>query len=114
MSSKHIADAEAKFVVVNVNPDFCRVNGQVVPFDIFQRLPPEKAGYCATVHAHGVKVLNLDSVVEGVIGNAGQGILSTVSGGSGHTAPIEGETTVVANGAPVVRHDHLVLMNVKA
>lgn len=112
MTIKHVADAESKFKVVNVNPDFCRVGKQVVPFDISQVLPSEFTGYSEDVHARGVKVLKKGSVVKAVVGNAGEGILSTVAEGTGHTIMVEGEPTVLVNGSPIVRHFHRCLMNV--
>lgn len=41
-AEKHIADAESRFMVVNIAPDFCVVGNQVVPFDIVSILPPRK------------------------------------------------------------------------
>ncbi|MBZ0117910.1 MAG: DUF4150 domain-containing protein [Sandaracinaceae bacterium] len=109
---KHVADAESTFKVVNVNPDFCKVGQTIVPFDISQLLPKELAGYSQDVHARKVRVLKKGSIVAGVIGNAGAGVMSGVAEGAGHTVMIEGEPTVLVNGAPIVRHEHLCLMNV--
>ena len=61
MANKHIADAEATWKVCNINPDLCIVNGKVVPFEIYQVLPPEKSNYAHTVHARGCKVLKVAS-----------------------------------------------------
>lgn len=112
MADKHVADAEAAFLVVSVTPDFCEVNKQVVPFDIYQVLPPEKHGYSPDVIGRAEKTLKLDSVVGGTIGNLGKGILSAVSGAAGHTIMIEGKETVLVNGQPTIHDNHLVLMNV--
>lgn len=113
MSQKHIADAEAAFKVVNITPDFCRVGGCVVPFEIYRELPPERANYAKTVRARKQKVLHLDSVVSGVIGNMGSGVMSGVSQGSGDVAIIEGAKNVRVEGQLVTRHQDLCLMNVK-
>ena len=91
---KHIADAEAKFMVVNVTPDFCIVGDQVIPFDIVSILPPEKAAYADSVFARGEKVLMIDSIVKGVAGNAGSGVRSGVSLGAGNVQVVSGAQTV--------------------
>src|SRR5262245_24842614 len=111
--AKRMADAEAMFKVVNISPDFCRVNGEVIAFDIEQILPPEKEAYSPDVLARGEKVLKLGSLVAGVEGNAGDGVLSTVSQRDGHTLMIDGDEKVLVNSSPVCRHGHLCLMNVK-
>jgi hypothetical protein len=113
MAERHIADAEATFLVVNITPDFCIVNGTVVPFDIHKELPPEKANYARKVKARGEKVLHVDSIVQGVIGNAGSGVSSGVSQGGGDTRIIEGAQTVHVEGQLVARHLDLCKMNVK-
>ena len=114
MSERHIADAESAFKVVNISPDFCKVNGVVVPFDIYQVLPPEKADYARKVNARREKVLHVDSIVRGVIGNAGQGVASGVSQGSGDSIIIEGSKTVRVEGKLCARHLDLCQMNVSS
>ena len=112
MSLSHIADAESGFMVANIVPDFCTVNGQVVPFDIFQRLPPERSDYSPDVEARGERVLTKGSVIDGVVGNMGEGIMSGVSQGDGKTVILEGNEDVLVNGKPTARHGHLCMMNV--
>lgn len=112
-ATKHIADAEAEFLVLNVTPDFCRVVGQIVPFDIMHTLKPEKADYAVSVFARGEKVLMVKSIVQGVVGNAGQGVKSNVSMGSGHVKVVEGSSTVLVESRAVARHGDLVEMNGK-
>lgn len=111
---RHIADAEAAFKVVNISPDFCKVNGKIVPFEIFRELPPERMNYAKKTRARGAKVLHVDSVVSGVIGNAGQGVSSGVSQGSGDVVLVQGAQSVRVEGALVSRHLDLCLMNVKS
>ena len=111
MAEKHIADAESQFVVVNVTPDFCKVGKKVIPFDITQVLPPEKAAYAQTVFARGKQVLMIDSIIKGVKGNAGKGVLSGVSLGLGDTKIIQGCSTVHTEGRLTARHLDEVLMN---
>lgn len=111
--NNHIADAEAAFLVINITPDFCRVNGEVVPFDLVQRLPPEKKNYSPNVFARDAKVLMKGSLIAGVRGNAGEGVISTVSQGDGHTEITHGERRVLVNDRAVCRHGDRCLMNVK-
>lgn len=114
MSERHIADAEPAFRAVNISPDFCIVNGVVVPFDIFRLLPPERTNYARKVNARGVKVLHKNSIVSGVIGNAGSGVASGVSQGGGDVVIIEGSPSVRVEGQLAARHNDLCLMNVKS
>jgi hypothetical protein len=111
---RHVADAESGFRVININPDFCKVCGKVVPFEIYRELPPERRNYAQKVRARGEKVLHIDSIVSGVIGNAGQGVLSGVSQGSGDVLMIEGALNVRTEGKPTTRHLDLAQMNVKS
>jgi uncharacterized Zn-binding protein involved in type VI secretion len=110
---KHIADAESEFVVVNVNPDFCEVDGCVVGFDIHQELTKERADYSPDVFSRGGKVLHVGSIVKGVQGNAGKGIESGVSQGDGDVIVEEGSKLLFVNGKAVAHHGHRVTMNVK-
>lgn len=114
MAGRHIADAESTWLVVNITPDFCKVGGAVVPFDITRQLPPEKSNYAKKVRARGEKVLHVDSIVKGVDGNAGSGVSSGVSQGGGDTIILEGAKTVRVEGKLCTRHQDLCLMNVKS
>jgi hypothetical protein len=114
MSEKHIADAEAMFRVINSAPDMCIVNGKVVPFDIYRELPPERANYAKKVRARDEKVLHVDSIVKGVIGNAGKGVSSGVSQGSGDTIIREGAKSVRVEGKLCARHKDRCDMNVSS
>lgn len=111
MSEKHIADAEAKWRVVNIGPDMCTVGGQVVPFDIYRELTPEKGNYSSNVHARGNKVLHVGSVNQGVVGNAGSGVVSGVSLGAGNNIVLKGSPSVKVNGQLCARHFDLCWMN---
>ncbi len=114
MNGRHIADAETSWKVVNITPDFCIVNGVVVPFEISRALPPEKSNYAKQVRARGEKVLHIDSIVSGVEGNAGSGVSSGVSQGGGDTIIIEGAPQVRVEGKLCARHLDLCQMNVKS
>ena len=98
MSLPHVADAEAEFVVVNIEPDFCEVEGQVVPFDIARALPTERGAYAATVIARGEKVLMVDSVIDGVDGDVGVGVISGTSLVAGANVMLSGAGTVLVEG----------------
>lgn len=104
MAKKHIADGESVWIVLNTTPDFCKVGKNVIPFDIVRTLDPEKTLYAKTVHARGERVLMIDSITSGVVGNAGRGVWSKVSRDSGHVWMIEGASTVYSEGRKVVRH----------
>ena len=108
---KHVADAETRFMVLNVTPDFCKVGNRIVPFDIVSILPPERAAYAHSVFAHSEKVLMVDSVVKGVTGNAGSGVRSGVSLGAGNVKVITGSKTVFVESRAAARHGDLCEMN---
>jgi hypothetical protein len=111
--SGHGAGAEAVFVAVNITPDFCKVHKRVVPYDIWRDLSHEKQDYASTVHGRGKKLLKIGSVVQGVVGDAGKGIISGVSLHDGNVFAIEGSATIHVEGKPLCRHGDVVLMNVK-
>lgn len=111
--SFHIADAESGFTILNITPDFCIVDGQTVPFDIVRDLSHERMSYAKKVNARGVPVLTIKSVVQGVEGNMGEGIVSGVSQGAGDSVILRGVRNVRAEGNQVCRHLDLVQMNVK-
>lgn len=108
---KHIADAEAQFMAISVTPDFCLVGSQVIPFDIVSFLPPEKSSYASTVSARSEKVLIVDSIVAGVLGNAGLGVKSKVSMGLGNVKITSGSETVFVESKAVARHGDACEMN---
>lgn len=113
MSTPHVADAEDEFYVLTISPDFCRVGNQVVPFFPMRKLPPEEADYATSVFARSEKVLMVDSIVDGVKGNAGKGIKSGVSQGSGHVKMLQGDSTVFVESRQAARHDDLCWINGK-
>jgi hypothetical protein len=111
---KHLAGKEAIFIVANVNPDFCEVDGGVVAFDIYQVLSSEHSGYSPDTFSRGAKVLHQGSIIKGVRGNAGKGVKSGVAKGSGDSIMIEGSERLLINGQPGCTHLHQADMNVKA
>ncbi|OAT34370.1 Rhs family protein [Buttiauxella brennerae ATCC 51605] len=113
MATRHIADAEDEFIVVNVTPDFCILGIIITPYDIVQKLSSEKVSYSRTVFARGKKILMIDSIIQVVEGNAGAGVMSGVSLGNGHCKVLTGANTVFTEGRPTARHLDEVLMNGK-
>jgi hypothetical protein len=109
----HIADAEGDFHVANVNPDFCKVHGKVVAFDISQVASSERTDYSPNFRARGQKVIKEGSIIRGTLGNAGKGVKSGVSTGAGHAVMTKGTVNFHVNGKPVCRHLDECLMNVE-
>lgn len=110
MADKHVADGEPGFMAINSTPDVCKVGNTVVPFDCFQYLSSKKQ-YAATVKARGFSVLNVGSVIAGTKSNAGSGVVSGTSLGSGDCIILTGSPTVRVEGKPIARHDSSVGMN---
>jgi hypothetical protein len=110
-SESHIANAEAKFRVLSVTPDFCKVGKSIVAFDCMQLLAPEKIGYAKSVTAREQKILLKGSVINGVKGNAGSGVQSGVSGANGHVKVLAGSGTVFIEGREAARDGDLCAMN---
>jgi len=111
MATKHVANHEAIYVAINSSPDMCIVGGQVVPFEIHQTLNNEKATFATKVFARGQPVLMKGSIIKGVIGNAGQGIVSGVSMSAGNIKVLEGASSVIAEGRSLARHLDPIEMN---
>lgn len=111
MMEKHIADGETTFYVINVPPDFCEVDDDVVPFDIIQTLHPEQADYAKTVFARDEKVLMVNSIVKEVVGDTGSGVGSEVSLGDGHSKIQPNNVTVYVEDRQAARHLDKVWMN---
>jgi len=110
MADKHVANREP-WVALNTDPDWCKVDDDVIPFDIGRTLDHELMLYAKTVFARGQPVVMLDSVAQGVEGDAGRGVNSKVSQDPGHVWVREGSTTVFAEGRPLSRHLDKVKMN---
>jgi hypothetical protein len=110
----HVADAETLHLVTNINPDFCKVGQATLPFDLARQIPPQKSSYSKSVSAHSKPVLMVNSVVQGVVGNAGKGVQSQVATGAGHVVILEGASTVFVEDRALARHNDLCAMNVKA
>jgi hypothetical protein len=111
VSTPHVADAEDEFYVLAISPDFCKVGNQVVPCFPMRKLPTEEADYATSVFARSEKILMVDTIVDGVKGNAGEGIKSGVSLANGHVKMLQGDATVLVEGRKAARHDDLCWIN---
>ncbi len=110
MADKHIADGEPGFKAASSAPDVCMVGGSAVPFDSFQDLSKQKS-YVDSVKARGKHLLTVGSVIAGSLGNAGSGVVSGTSQGSGDCTILTGANKVKAEGKPIARHLSDVAMN---
>jgi Domain of unknown function (DUF4150) len=110
MADKHIADCESGFKVIAMGPDACKVGKPVIPFDSMQTLS-NKQTHSNNVNARGEPVLHVGSIVNGTQSNAGKGVVSGTSGGSGHSVILTGAASVRVNGQPTARHESLAAIN---
>lgn len=111
MASKHVANREKIYLAINTTPDMCVVEGNIVPFDIYQTIDQDKTAYSTKVFARGQPVLMVDSIIKGVIGNAGEGFVSGVSIANGHVKIMDGSPKVFAEKRKLARHLDPVEMN---
>lgn len=114
MTTRHLAIKKQQFKVISIGPDFCEVEGHIIPYDISRDLTAEKSNYSQETFAQGVPLLHVESVIQGVMGDMGAGIISGTSLQTGDVVLIEGHDNVLVEGSPVSRHLHQVLMNVKS
>lgn len=110
MGNYHIGDGECRFRVVCSSPDVCEVGGYKVPFDSYQTLDSERQ-YSSTVWARGCRALNVGSVIAGTQSNAGKGVISGTSQGTGDCVILTGSPTVTIEGKPVAYHGSVVGIN---
>src|SRR5690242_16103737 len=113
MAMKEIANKLSRPIAVSRDPDICRVRGKLVAFDISRDLS-HAIEYSPNVNANGAPVLHVDSVIQGVDGNEGQGVSSGVSQGDGHVVVTTGAPNVNTNGRAMARHMSEVEMNTTA
>lgn len=108
----HLAHAGG-WTVTSIEPDWCEVGGQAVPFDSHADLgSPERAS--PNVKAQGSPVYAVSHLGRGVQGNVGASLCSGASGDEGYTQILSGQSSVRVNGLPVGRHDSLALINCDA
>lgn len=108
---KHAANSESRFLAVSITPDFCQVGDHIVPFDIVRTLDHEHSAYTQQVFAASKKMLLIDSVLQGVEGNAGHGIRSGVSLTAGNCKILTGTSAVMVEGRAIARQGDLLDMN---
>jgi uncharacterized protein DUF922/uncharacterized protein DUF4150 len=113
MAEKQIANKLSRPVAVCKNPDICRVDGALVPFDISRDLS-HSVKHSPNVNAQGAPVIHVDSVIQGVDGNKGEGVASGVSQGDGHVIVKTGAPNVITNGRCTARHMSECEMNTTA
>ncbi len=110
MTKKVVGNKNADYCVVSSGPDVCQVGNSVIPFDSFQQLGAEQT-YVKTVRVNGVPTLTVGSVIKGTQGNAGSGIISGTSRGSGDCVITSGSPTVSFCKKPAAFHGSDVMMN---
>ncbi|MFC0327316.1 hypothetical protein ACFFH6_16570, partial [Halomonas organivorans] len=111
--SQHAANADAQWLAITSAPDFCRVGNSVVGFDSTATLD-SPVRYSPDVIAAGRKLYRVGDLICGVRGDAGSGIVSGTSLGSGHVLITDGQDNVKVNGLPMARHDSACLINCNA
>jgi len=111
MATKHVANREGIYLALNASPDMCTVDDKVVAFDISQTIDQDKAAYSTKVFARGQPVLMAGSIINGVIGNAGEGVVSGVSIANGHVKVLDGSPKVFVEKRPLARHLDPIEMN---
>lgn len=110
MAEKHIGSQESQYMVISIAPDVCLVGIIPVPFDSFQDLSYQKS-YVTNVRARGKPILTVGCEIAGTQSNAGKGISSGTSLGSGDCTIMTGVPHIKCKGKPVARQDSLVAMN---
>lgn len=110
MAERHIGNRKGQYVVVSIAPDVCKVGDALVPFDSFQDLSHEKS-YITNVRAQGNPILTVDSIIAGTQSNAGKGIISDTSLGSGDCRILTGVDHIKCKGKAISRDGSLVSVN---
>ena len=110
MAERHIGNRKGQYVVVSIAPDVCKVGDALVPFDSVQDLSHEKS-YITNVRAQGNPILTVDSIIAGTQSNAGKGIISDTSLGSGDCRILTGVDHIKCKGKAISRDGSLVSVN---
>lgn len=100
MAVRELANKDSLPVAINVNPDICRVDGVLVPFDIARDLS-HAIKHSPDVTGQGVPLLFVTSVIQGVDGNQGQGLASGVAQSCGYVFVTGGAQQIFCNGLAV-------------
>ena len=100
--ARHAGNAEARWRALTSHPDFCQVGDKIVGFDSCATLG-NPVNYSPNVITAGQRTYRVGDLCQGTEGNAGSGVGSGTSQGSGHVLFMTGHDNVKANGLPVVR-----------
>lgn len=110
--SQHIGN-DTDWYAVCVLPDYCIVSSVVVPFDSFAVIDKQVLA-SPDVAAQGVPIYRVGDLHQGVLADAGVGVVSGTSLGAGFVKFVSGQWNVQVNGLEVVRHDSQCLVNCNA
>jgi len=110
--SQHIGN-DTDWYAVCVLPDYCIVGSVVVPFDSFAVIDNQVLA-SPDVAAQGVPIYRVGDLHQGVLADAGVGVVSGTSLGAGFVKFVSGQWNVQVNGLDVVRHDSQCLVNCNA
>jgi Bacterial EndoU nuclease len=113
MTEREIARKTQIAWAINTKKDFCKVGKDIIPFDIVCDLS-KASSYCTNVTANGQPVLAFGHVIPGMVGNAGSGIESGVSGLAGTVVLTNGSPTVTVGDKATVRNGDDCKMNCDA
>ncbi|RQU99896.1 hypothetical protein DF047_33790 [Burkholderia cenocepacia] len=100
-TSRHIAN-EDRWKAFTTSPDFCKVGNSVVPFDSYAIINNKQTA-SPNVFAAGKPVYRVGDLHHGVLGDAGQHVVSGTSLGSGYVKILSGQSNVIVNGQKVAR-----------
>ena len=111
--ARHAGNAEARWRALTSHPDFCQVGDKIVGFDSCATLG-NPVNYSPNVITAGQRTYRVGDLCQGTEGNAGSGVGSGTSQGSGHVLFMTGHDNVKANGLPVVRDGSESMINCNA
>ncbi|UZH09852.1 MULTISPECIES: polymorphic toxin type 50 domain-containing protein [unclassified Halomonas] len=111
--ARHAGNAEARWRALTSHPDFCQVGDKIVGFDSCATLG-NPVNYSPNVITAGQRTYRVGDLCQGTEGNAGSGVGSGTSQGSGHVLFMTGHDNVKANGQPVVRDGSESMINCNA
>ncbi|WP_212751647.1 HNH endonuclease [Halomonas sp. ATBC28] len=111
--ARHAGNAEARWRALTSYPDFCQVSDKIVGFDSRATLG-SPVNYSPNVITAGQRTYRVGDLCQGTEGNAGSGVGSGTSQGSGHVLFLTGHDNVKANGQPVVRDGSECMINCNA
>lgn len=112
--TRHVGTVNNWFVL-SVETDYCRVGDAVVGFDSYARIDNKSTASPNVKAQCGAKPLyRVGDIAIGMQANAGQGIRSQTSRGSGIVEFLTGQCNVKANGKPIVEDGSKCLVNCNA